>query len=48
MLLHQVQSEHNNVMELEFNEIRVSFVKKAFVMVMGLNYGKFPKESELN
>ena len=30
MLLHQVQSDNNNVMEFEFNRIRVRFDKKTF------------------
>ena len=47
LLLHQVESKHKGVLEFEFHRIGARFNKNAFVMMTGLNCGKFSKNSEL-
>ncbi|KAF3452133.1 hypothetical protein FNV43_RR08230 [Rhamnella rubrinervis] len=47
LLLHQVECKDKYVMEFDFNGIGARFDRKCFTMRMGLNYGKFPHDTEL-
>ncbi|KAF3448820.1 hypothetical protein FNV43_RR09533 [Rhamnella rubrinervis] len=43
----QLYNDDPHVIKFEFNGVGARFDRKAFVMITGLNCGKFPKESEM-
>ncbi|KAF3434592.1 hypothetical protein FNV43_RR21677 [Rhamnella rubrinervis] len=47
LLLRQLYNDDLHVIEFEFNGVGARFDRKAFAMFTGLNYGKFPKETEM-
>ncbi|KAF3437238.1 hypothetical protein FNV43_RR19991 [Rhamnella rubrinervis] len=47
LLLKQLYNDDPHVIEFEFNRVGARFDRKAFVMFTWLNYGKFPKETEM-
>ncbi|KAF3438840.1 hypothetical protein FNV43_RR17115 [Rhamnella rubrinervis] len=47
LLLNQVECDDTNVIEFDFHGIGARFDRMSFAMIMGLNYGKFPHEKEL-
>ncbi|KAF3449581.1 hypothetical protein FNV43_RR10310 [Rhamnella rubrinervis] len=47
LLLRQLYNDDSHMIEFEFNGIGARFDRRAFVMFIRLNCGKFPKESEM-
>ena len=42
ILLHQLECDDTSVMEFDLNDVGARFDRKAFAIVTGLSYGKFP------